>query len=69
VHPFVPATQLCTVPLTHCVAPAMHASVQHAAEPAAPEQLPLLHVCDVATYAQSFESSAHRSRVVALAQL
>lgn len=37
VQPVVPLrTQLCTVPLTHCVAPSVQAFVQHAAEPAVP---------------------------------
>jgi hypothetical protein len=44
VQPFVPVTQLWTEPLAHWVAPSMHAFVQHAAEPAEPEQAPLLHV-------------------------
>jgi hypothetical protein len=46
VQPFDCTWQVWTVgtgPLTHCVAPFVHALVQHEAEPALPEQAPFVH--------------------------
>jgi hypothetical protein len=59
VHPLPCVSHVWTPPPAHCVAPLVHALVQHEAVPAGPEQSPPEHVWEFDWYRQLFVSSVH----------
>ena len=68
VHPFDCVSHVCTPAPPHCVAPSVHAFVQHEAEPALPVQAPPVHVCEFDWYRQLWPSTPHVRSVELFAQ-